>query len=221
MRGKAYNREQKGFTLIEMVVVLAILTLLVGITFAVVWQGRRRSDLTSCTNNLKQIYQVLQMYEQDNGFLPFNPFGDELAPYHKSPSVTVRFEADEFGSPVKTYSLFICPSNAHIWHPRLCVYNPSLPPSFCILKPFPGATNYTWGMAGGYSLSVFEGDFVLMSDDPVGYNCQEGVHQGGANHLFDDGHVKWAKSHGPGRAIDYIETKQGGGHWDPYAGCSN
>jgi len=48
MREKARPRKQKGFTLIEMVVVLAILTLLTGITFAVVWQGRRRSDLTVC-----------------------------------------------------------------------------------------------------------------------------------------------------------------------------
>lgn len=70
MRGSAPSKEQKGFTLVEMVVAIAILTLLTGITFAVVWQGRRRSDLTVCTNNLKQIYQALQMYEQDNGFLP-------------------------------------------------------------------------------------------------------------------------------------------------------
>jgi prepilin-type N-terminal cleavage/methylation domain-containing protein len=218
MREKARPRKQKGFTLIEMVVVLAILTLLTGITFAVVWQGRRRSDLTVCTHNLKQIYQALQMYEQDNGFLPFNPFGDELAPYHKSPSVTVHLWYDWTGTPVKTYSLFICPSNSWLWPPWVLVYDPNpprpVPPGY-YEKYFPGATNYAWAMAGGYSLAVFEGDFILMADWP------EGVHQGGQNHLFDDGHVKWARGCGIGGvASQYLAFKRMWG-WDPYLPCSN
>jgi prepilin-type N-terminal cleavage/methylation domain-containing protein len=208
MREKARPRKQKGFTLIEMVVVLAILTLLTGITFAVVWQGRRRLDLTVCTHNLKQIYQALQMYEQDNGFLPFNPFGDELTPYLKSPSVTVRLWDDWAGTPVKTSSLFICPSNLWIWQQ---LYN-SIP-----LKPLPGATNYAWAMAGGYSLAVFEGDFTLMADWP------ERVHQGGQNYLFDDGHVKWARGCGiAGSPSDYLAFKgRGGVSWPSYLPCPN
>lgn len=66
-----------GFTLVEIIVVLAIAALLSSIIFAAFKSVGEGNKKTSCQNNMVQIYQALRLYGQDfNGQFPsYNPAG--------------------------------------------------------------------------------------------------------------------------------------------------
>ncbi len=69
------NARKGGFTLVEIIVVLAISALLSSIVFAAFKSIGDGNKKTSCQNNLVQIYQALRLYGQDfNGEFPsYNP----------------------------------------------------------------------------------------------------------------------------------------------------
>lgn len=56
-----------AFTLIEILVVIAIIVVLVGIIWAAMAPARERARETRCMSNLHQIGRALQMYRQDWG----------------------------------------------------------------------------------------------------------------------------------------------------------
>ena len=66
-----------GFTLVEIIVVLVIITLISSIVFAAFKSVNEGNKKTTCQNNMVQIYQALRLYGQDfDGELPsYNPLG--------------------------------------------------------------------------------------------------------------------------------------------------
>jgi prepilin-type N-terminal cleavage/methylation domain-containing protein/prepilin-type processing-associated H-X9-DG protein len=60
-----------GFTLIEMLVVIAIIAVLASILFPVFGRARAKARQAACASNLKQIHLALQLYADDH---------DEMAP---------------------------------------------------------------------------------------------------------------------------------------------
>lgn len=59
-------RSTKGFTLTELLIVVGIILVLSGITYAVLAPARVKAKETSCMNNLKQLYTAVTLYGQDN-----------------------------------------------------------------------------------------------------------------------------------------------------------
>lgn len=59
------RRRERGFKLIELLVVFAIIALLMGITFAISIHVRQQAQRTACMTNLRQLVSALQMYQQD------------------------------------------------------------------------------------------------------------------------------------------------------------
>jgi type II secretory pathway pseudopilin PulG len=58
---------KKGFTLVEITFVAGIVT---SLSLGVYTAALQRGKATDCLNNLKQIYQALAMFQQDNDKLP-------------------------------------------------------------------------------------------------------------------------------------------------------
>src|SRR5436305_1762706 len=65
---KPFSR--RGFTLPELLLVLAIIALLVALLFPVLQAARKQANMAACTSNLRQLSMAYGMYLQDYGSYP-------------------------------------------------------------------------------------------------------------------------------------------------------
>lgn len=218
---KKSSSMKKAFTLVEVLVVVAIIALLAAILFPVFSRARENGRRASCQSNLKQIALGITQYTQDydeyfpidfTGFPPNPPpygWGDRVQPY------------------IKNLQVYQCPSektppssDPNVGYPPLDAtgyldyyYNAALVLSRgtfdssgeCFnLNGRPAATQ---GELEQPSLTVLlldgpsSASFSAMTggSDPglasltIGFQADPRRHLGGSNFAFTDGHVKWYK----------------------------
>lgn len=108
------GRRTKGFTLIEILVVLSIIVLLAAILFPVFARVRENARRTSCASNLKQLGIAAQMYSQDydEHLVPsfLNYSGGEPRPLTQYTLNTVPSYVDLLEPYAKSQQVFVCPS---------------------------------------------------------------------------------------------------------------
>jgi prepilin-type N-terminal cleavage/methylation domain-containing protein/prepilin-type processing-associated H-X9-DG protein len=99
--------KRKGFTLIELVVVIAIIAILAALLFPVFAQAREKARAISCASNEKQLALAVIMYTQDS---------DEQFPVNPTADAATNFD---FGTTwitgvqpyIKSYGVFTCPDD--------------------------------------------------------------------------------------------------------------
>ncbi len=210
---------KRGFTLIEILVVVAIISLLAAIMFPAFGRVRASGRRTTCASNLKQIGMALNLYAQDNRFYPtldFDAYTNEIC----------GAWADKVFPYVKSEKIFECPSAPYGLYRSTCPptdktnpgypiswngsYDLNVPDAKYLLNPggishfaydprqHTSPTRYTRPSS---TILVLDGDGGYVSpgyQEPPAASVADlpnfGVdahHEGGANVAFADGHVKY------------------------------
>ena len=196
-----------GFTLVELLVVVAILAILAAMLLPVFARARNRARRTACLSNLRQLSSAMSMYVQDfDEVLPRWAYpgaapcamvwSQGLMPYHRE--INLYFcpaygRPDPRGSPLEG-SPYWGPTHAYLYDlvyasygynalyldaTKLAAVDRPTETVLLVDTVFPGQENRSWGYFGAFPPSA------------GGMGVATNRHNGGANVAFVDGHVKW------------------------------
>jgi len=210
-------RPRRGFTLIEILTVIAVVAILAGIIFASLQRARGAAHTAKCASNMRQIHHgIMLMSQVENGRLP--------ALWNQQPPFTNIASFNEEQEPISTRNLsfilfklfdmspdiFICPSGAsvtgvtnHYRVPFAAHSAPGVTPA--IFYPFGRSPNFGANPGAAENdlprtMSWLESNarahptnFVLLYESVVPGNpayIGEMPHRGKMNMLFLDGSVR-------------------------------
>jgi len=192
--GAVLIRLSQGFTLIEVLIVVAIIIVLAAMLMPVFEVATKRAEATSCLMNVRHIGMAAALYTEDND--------DRLLPACAS-GAPPGYLGIGWGLTVQPYlrneAILVCPSDPK---PTVAVATYGLKHSYGI--------NFELTFVGGYNNSVLcLGDInnetqTIMFFDISSRLRRLGIsyphdgtapvatrHRDGANFVFVDGHAKW------------------------------
>ncbi len=148
-------RRDKGFTLVELLVVIAVIALLMAILLPILGRSKRQTKAVICQSNLRQWGLAFQAYTDDNEGRFFGGYYDSRGEYHRD--VYWDYTMRPY---VKAYDdSIVCPMASK-------------------LGPIErGATFLAWGGAalhatapkGSYGLNDLVGDHIPFTDSAYGH----------------------------------------------------
>ena len=131
--------KKPGFTLIEMLVVLAVLSIIAALLFPVFARARERARQATCASNLRQIGMAAMQYIGDNDGRLFNvtPYADDFGSVthwshctHQTPGseeVRVDTGCGPLGPFLKSAAVWRCPSASGL---KAATYYDQVPPAY-------------------------------------------------------------------------------------------
>ena len=196
-------RHQGGFSLVELLVVIAVCVVLMGILVPTVSSVRKYSQASACASNLGQVGQAIHLYALDhNQVLPGPLWQNQYACYSRAgdghlPSYLYRYlDGPEPDGEYRFIEVFLCPAwkgevnNPYQTTPRqtvLKVNQSNTLPDGSRGSPFgyPNSDQTVW------RISQFDepGDYPILCDTDLSSPARL-VHDDFRNTLFLDGHVE-------------------------------
>lgn len=199
------RRDGKGFTLTELLVLVAVGAVLTGLVLPQLSQERSKLMQEACANNLRQWGTVLQAYAQDNNGAIMIFYGGQtnINPiWYSTTGLYAKYWS--------TNKVVTSESQARMMKAKLCpAMESTAPPSdgtfpgYSMVRPEPGIS----GFRGFNTKDAKKPSQLVVMIDSVSTNSMAFIggngaglgvvltatnrHSGGANLLFCDGHVDW------------------------------
>lgn len=201
--------QNRGFTLIEVLIVIAIIAILAAILFPVFIAARENARQSYCLNNMRELGMAFLNYADDsNGLLPGAALSSRnIAAGQWVPPTIVNItspcyvERGVIYRYLKNTKVYVCPSDPLGKWKRLS-YSMS---SSCdgVIAPHHGRIAAMRRQSKAVmlldeSLTLNDGYFNCVWDIPndrfdAGSDLPSPLHNGGCNVNFVDGHSKWMK----------------------------
>jgi len=195
---------RSGFSLIELVIVIAVAVLLVGLLFPSLAELRENAHRVVCASNQRQIGMAIFMYDRDYGALPYTAQLDsgrweprDLMVAHLGgeaenwDGIGLLFEWGYCRNP----NCFYCPSHSgehrvDQYHDRW--YYPGGDPIYTNFH-YSGDVDWVNGQSRDLSVAMREGDRLVLASDHL-RSLDSLNHRDGLNLLYGDGSVHWQNS---------------------------
>jgi prepilin-type N-terminal cleavage/methylation domain-containing protein len=188
-RRRSFSFDRRGFTLIEVLVVVSVIGLLIAMLLPAVQSAREAARRTRCVDNLKQIGMALHNYQSAHGSFPLNwraprvdperghpwyiagrPYSalTRLLPYIEEQPVyaSINFSVETFPSDLP--SAFPFPQNQTAYSTRIATY-------LCPSDPGPNPTAHGCNYRGNYGLGPMPGTNGISFDSGNGFYSFPGV----------------------------------------------
>ncbi len=119
-------KDRQGLTLIELIVVIAIITILMSLVVGYAWQTRESAKVLACQSNLSQIGRAILAYSSlEGGYMPGGQIGSKfknstalvtsLLPYrHIVPYIVPDKDLEQLASSIPP-AVFKCPSDELVY----------------------------------------------------------------------------------------------------------
>jgi prepilin-type N-terminal cleavage/methylation domain-containing protein/prepilin-type processing-associated H-X9-DG protein len=168
------NNFKKGFTLLELLIVLTVIIILASLLLPALSKARQRTQSTKCLANLKQLITAVALYAQDYGKYPNITPGAPDQPFTgDGGNGKLATLLNPF---VNNKDVFICPANTTE------LYGPN---------PEGIKTSYKYNevmrFTNVYSTNMLASWSVVLIDN----KDWAPRHLNGANLAYMDGHVEW------------------------------